>query len=168
MSGIFIENISAPRKCTECFAVSVGYKSPMRDGCSLYCRIPSFSGGDLATIIDGKPENEVLSYEGRPDWCPIHNATQPLGDAIDRKKLIGALQSLKSEWEENAKTDDFVISISSSFCRGVAAGLDSAIRTANHMNASDMMPRTEEAAIAFLKESGWLSAHDQRVIQSVE
>lgn len=166
MSGIIIENISAPHNCTECFAVSVGYKSPMRDGCSLYCRIPSFSGGDLATIIEGKPENEVLCYEGRPDWCPIRSATQPLGDAIDRKKLVTALQPLKSQWTENAKTDDFAIS--SSFCRGVAAGLDFAIRTANRMNASDMIPRTEEAAVAFLKESGWLSAHDQRVIQSVE
>lgn len=159
--SLMIEGMHVPPNCPHCFAVAVGFKNSKEDSCALYCRaVTGFDGCE--TIIAGKPYAEIKDYDHRPEWCPLKNIGHPLGESIDRKKLLMALSDLQSQnaghLDESERQN----------MEWYYFGLEAAINIVLAMSVNDVMPRTDEAAIAHLRNSGWLKEHDQRVMYSVE
>ena len=80
--GIYIKGMEMPKDCRECKMLTYYSTS----GCSM-CDI---TGNALARNF--KP----ISFDGRPDWCPLVEIPEPYGEHLCEDEVVSCLEG--ADW----------------------------------------------------------------------
>ena len=94
--GVYIKGIKIPKECRECYLLEY-YEYLGETQCSVTRRM-------LAE------REKPISFDGRPDWCPLVEIPEPHGRLIDEDNVIDAvherLQVLQTHKEFIKKRGD--------------------------------------------------------------
>ena len=72
--GVYIKGMVMPKECRDCQMMAY-YVNTGKTWCTPVNRI----------LAD---KYKTISFDGRPNWCPLVEVKEPHGDLIDKDKLI--------------------------------------------------------------------------------
>lgn len=78
--GVYVKGMKMPKECRECYLLEY-YEYLGETQCSVTRRM-------LAER--GKP----ISFDGRPDYCPLVEVSEPHGRLIDENELIQSIDNI--------------------------------------------------------------------------